>query len=159
MSGKRWPVLRVVGHDLDSEPRGTDRDMIDLANIWDEKRFYGELPWPRIEIDGLDPSHKKKTLWVGTSFVWTLTDTLARLEVCGQIDVLSYFKSRARYVDAKGNGWGYPRVPIEELGIDWKQELLQYDSVVLEVPQWCAFELGYGFPEAVLRSFGLWPNR
>ena len=153
-----WPKLSIERLEWLPEPRGTDRDLIDLANLWTVRRFFGQNPDPKLRVD-LGGATKKRLLCVGTSYMWTLSDTLAQSGVCSRLEVLFYFMTRVTYVDGVGPREESDKGKLKELAIDWDQELRGFDAVLLEVPDYALPELGYGFQAAVLKSFGLEPAR
>src|SRR5262249_55495764 len=102
---------------------------------------------------------RPRLLFVGTSFVWTLTDLLHEKDACERLDVYYYFKSRIRYPCGRPTEPPQPREPLDALRLDLAEELRGYDAALLEIDEGFLDRPGSGFPEAALRALGVDPDK
>jgi len=76
---------------IDNRPKGTDRDLLELANLLDVRRKY---PVPVLAITNVNVNSQnaaKKLAIVGTSFIHTIGDILQQQKLFSQVDFYYYY--------------------------------------------------------------------
>jgi hypothetical protein len=146
--GRPVPQLHIRGVRVDHAVHGTDNDLGNLLNLWGGQRIRGPQVHPVFETVNAESSEAPDMLLVGDSFVFTLAEILLSENLCRRQDTLFYYKSR--FVVPRQNGEA-----IDHSLIDWENELLVRDAVIIEINEYWLPKIGFGFvPDAlrVLRS-------
>ena len=115
-----------------------------------QRRFDASKPVePVVRVELPNGAIKPRILFVGTSFVWNLTDLLLEHKICSELEFWYYANTRVRFPGAAPS---VPdeRSPIDLAKLDFKAELQRFDAVVLEVCIPFAHQVGFGFSEAAL---------
>ena len=151
LTKKPFPELVVTGARPVDTPPDSDADLADLVNVWDTRRFWSPPMAPVIEKRMPENGTRARILIVGTSFVWNLTDLYQRQDVCSELEVWYYARTRVRFVGSPGTNLG-ERTPIDLETLDFEAELRRFDAVVLEAPRTNADKVGFGMPLAATRA-------
>lgn len=115
------PVVREV---VLRPPSGTDRDLADLINVWSRRATDAPTPYPVFGAPAGESGFKPSILMVGDSFSWTLIDVLMDAGVCGEVDLLYYYKRQAHFP-------GNVSQAFDSATADWNQLLGKKDAVVI----------------------------
>lgn len=110
---------------VDRKPRGTDIDLITLANLWNPDTNY---PVPHVKIKKLnDKLIKKPTIvLIGGSFIHQIREILIQSDAFSKIDYFNYFKI---YHTSYPNVANYP---VDENNPATYQEIFDADIVIVE---------------------------
>ncbi len=142
-TGKNLPILRPVGVEIDRKVFGSDNDLGQLLNIWRTDAIAGPQVHPRFAADIEGEPYRPNILFVGDSFVHTLTRILDDAAFYRARDTFYYFKRRFSYPTETDE-------PLDGARFDWRQELLERDAVVLEICEYWLPNIGFGFVGAAL---------
>ena len=142
-SGRDFPVIRPVAVTVDRTPEGTDNDLGQLLNIWRTEAIAGPQVHPSFAREGGGEAHRPNILFIGDSFVHTLTHVLDRMEYYRARDTFYYFRRRFTY---PGGG----DEPLDGSRFDWRRELLERDAVVIEICEHWLPNIGFGFVASAL---------
>lgn len=83
------------------DPRGTDRDLGRLINIWTEKATEAPTPYPELLTVHKPSNHLPDILVVGCSFVWTLMHYASQEHLYNHVDFLYYYRTLYTYPGKK----------------------------------------------------------
>ena len=129
-------------------PRGSDRDLIELLNVWTPQAINTPCPYLNFTTTPLPPEKQPGVLMVGDSFTWHLADFFSEQQICTGVEILFYYNSLIRY-PRKDN------FPFDPKNTDWNQLLLAKKIVILELNQVQLHrEIGFGFVGDALRVLG-----
>ncbi|MEC0264325.1 alginate O-acetyltransferase AlgX-related protein [Paenibacillus anseongense] len=109
------------------EPKGTDRDLADLLNLWIPPINYTS-PKPIISVDKNSGEFKPSILIEGGSFSNQIIDTLSNINMFRMLDFYFYYNSHNQYKmgeEAKYLG------QISQ--VDWKNDVLNHDVIIVEM--------------------------
>ncbi len=162
LTGKDFPDLSITGVEVDTRPHGTDNDLEKVLNLWGSGNLWDTLTTvapqvhPRFRVTpGAD---RPDILFLGDSFVHTLTEVMDELDLYRRRDTLYYFNRRYRYPVPNPEGierFAYLEQntePINRHQMDFRKELAGRDAVVIEVTEFWLPQIGFGFPEFVLNA-------
>lgn len=143
MLEKPIPPVRCdpsVEHDL---PRPLDRDLADLANVWNPEPFYERLRYPELpdQIPAAAPddgAYRPHVLFVGGSFLWSIFVSLDFERVYATRDMLYYFQRLFRFPEGT-------ETPIQHSSFDWDRYVFHQDLIVVELNEAAIHQLGSGF--------------
>lgn len=141
--GKPMPSLRVTGVVTNAVVWGADNDLGELLNLWTSRRFAGPQVHPVVEKTVCTPL--PDILFVGDSFVFTLTRVMDEEGLYRKRDTFYYFNRRFTY---PGNG----DEPLDKKKLDVAGELAGRDAVVIEINEHLLPRIGFGFIKAALRA-------
>ncbi len=138
------PLLRV-----ESRPSElVEADLGGLLNIWDSAFSAPVTDYP-LFVDVLEKREKPSILIVGDSFLFTLIGTVETAALSTDVDAWYYFKRHFKY-PTEGDRIN-SKTPIETVmdrkAIDWQNQLLNKDLVVLVATEYWLPVLGFGFVE------------
>lgn len=120
------PVYKDIR--IDQNPQGTDRDLYDLLNLFEEPRYQAEHPvWKFAPAYGQAYS----VAFIGGSFCWGMVDFMQQMKVFDPIDVYYYY-SLGHTNFSKGEKTEQPLLSDLPAG-QWKQEILSHDVIFFEV--------------------------
>jgi hypothetical protein len=136
---------------VDSKPYGTDRDLLDLINIWRESDVYGVTPHPAFTTPTSTGSWYPHILYVGDSFVWTLAEVLHAGKVAPTQEVFYYYKSMSSYPDNV-------RSEIVTSTLDWERDVFSKDVIIIEANETGLGKIGFGFVEDALQALQIRDN-
>ncbi|MDD5521449.1 MAG: hypothetical protein PHI84_11575 [Kiritimatiellae bacterium] len=140
--GRKLPGIKCRSVNIDRKPFGTDNDLCDLLNIWFPKSITGPQIHP--VFDRQDGEYLPNLLFIGDSFVFTLTDIICRKKLCSRCDIFYYFKRHFTFMNRKKSN------VIDSSAIDWEKELLARDAVVIEINEHWLPNIGFGFVKAAI---------
>lgn len=128
-------------------PQGTDRDLVQYVNAWNDRFADNPTPLPTVAMVG-EPLGK--VTFIGDSFIWNITQ---------QFDAKGWYNERHVWYY---NATAYRRVGageqiLEEItGIgtdDWAQDILSSDLVIIEATHTAITNIGFGFVDQLLHWF------
>ena len=125
----------------DNIAHGTDRDLLNVINIWDEKKFLKDIPHPTIQFLG-GKEKLGEILWVGDSFSWTILNILEKGDVYKKRNLYYYYSSE--YVFPSGE-----ETRLNREDINW-DEIFSKDVIIIEATQTAMNSIGFGFIDAAL---------
>ena len=123
-------------------PRLTDRDLLDLANLYISTPYEHPLPYPVLKPQYAVPNEQlPRILWVHDSFGWVLIDQLYAAHAMQPSESLNYYT------------WyripGGVKTDRDLKKIDWETYLKSYDAVVIVWTE-IAFDFdSWGFVETL----------
>ena len=127
---------------VDNKPYGTDRDLAELINLWDDHVTDGPTPHP-LFTDALPREPIPKVLFVGDSFVWTITTLLDARTVYDERSV--YYYNSTRYADDGA------QTPVDAGSDEWLEDILSHDVIVIEATHTALNDIGFGFVQELLK--------
>ena len=144
LTGKDLPSIRVVGSTTNQMVVGEDNDLGEIMNLWARHRLAGPQIHPVIErVPG---SHMPDLLFVGDSFVFTLTNLMDREELYRKRDTYYYYNRHYFYPEA-------PNVALDKRQLDLLDELRGRDAIVVEVNEYWLPRVGFGFVRDLLKAY------
>lgn len=129
-----------------SIPDPFDRDLADLANLWDPTPIYEQLTYPVLpEMERRPPldSTRPHMLFIGGSFLWSLFLYLDAYQVYSERDMFYYYNRRFHFP-------GDLVSDIARKDLDWANDILKHKYIVVEVNEITMHTLGSGFLEDAL---------
>lgn len=141
------PVLESV---VLRPPKGADRDLADLMNLWYSAEIEVPTPYAVTTAPYRPYEERPDVLIIGDSFTFTIIDALRAGKTAGKIDFLYYFKRHFDYPtgDDEIDHGRIEQIPLDHQSIDWDGLLLSKEIVILEVNEIFSGRLGWGFPQA-----------
>lgn len=121
-------------------PLDADRDLLKLANLWNEKRFYTEARYVDSALLTPTPPAQLQALYIGSSYVWSLLKFVSRHRLFQETTFLYYFASRHSYPGPKGRA-------IDRAKIRWKESIFSRDAILIEINAAFVHDVGFGFLE------------
>lgn len=150
------PVKQVESRP--SEP--LEADLGRLLNLWNPVFTSRKTDYPVFAPQPVQGSKKPSILIIGDSFLFTLIDIVAQGEISTDVDAWYYFKRHFNY-PAQGGGINIStpaEAPMDQGNIDWHNQLLNKNLVVLVQTEYWLPELGFGFVEEALTATGQLKN-
>jgi len=137
------------------EPKKTDRDIIALANIWDESPFNLRIPYPPKKMQFSWDDYHPKVLIVGDSFTWTPLEYFDQHGTFIKRKFYYYYKSQyTAWVTKDKDGKPKRKVglsrKLKKADIDWQNDMFDRDIVIITVNQREVSAVGHGFIEDAL---------
>ncbi|PIR03631.1 MAG: hypothetical protein COV59_05590 [Candidatus Magasanikbacteria bacterium CG11_big_fil_rev_8_21_14_0_20_39_34] len=127
---------------VDNIAYGTDRDLLDVINIWNQGQFLKDIPHPTIKFvsgeDSLD-----KILWVGDSFSWTVLSIFEKADVYKKRNMYYYYSREFIFPSGEEKR-------LDRENIDW-DEVFSHEVIVIEATQTAMNSIGFGFVDAALK--------
>ncbi len=144
------PAVRCEPTEEFDVPRPLDRDLADLANIWNPAPFYERLRYPQLpdQIPSSAPDdgmYRPRVLFVGGSFLWSIFVSLDFERIYASRDMLYYFQRVFHFPEGTN-------APIKRASFDWDRYLLRQDLVVIEVNEAAIHQQSSGFIGAALQA-------
>jgi hypothetical protein len=140
---KPMPELRVTGSVTNGVVWGADNDLGDLLNLWTSRKFAGPQIHPVLEKTASDPL--PDILFIGDSFVLTLTKVMDDEGLYRKRDTFYYFNRRFAYP-------GNREESLDQGNVDVAAELAGRDAVVIEINEYWLPRIGFGFVKAALKA-------
>ena len=141
--GRPVPQLHIRDVRTDYTVHGSDNDLGNLLNLWNTRFTRGPQVHPVFDTVADGSAAAPDILFVGDSFVFTLAEIVLSENLCRKHDTLFYYKRR--FVIPRQGG-----DPLDHGAIDWEQELLARDAVVIEINEYWLPAIGFGFiPDAL----------
>jgi len=144
LTGKDLPTMQVVGAVTNRTIVDSDNDLAELVNLWSGRQLAGPQIHPVMEVQ--PGTHLPDVLFVGDSFVFTLTNLMDREQLYRRRDTYYYYNRHYFYPVA-------PNVPLEKRHLDLLLELQGCDAVVIEVNEYWLPRIGFGFVRDLLRAY------
>jgi len=139
-SAPTTPRLRCEAPTWESEPSGTDRDLLDLANLLFPKQFYRPTPKVASRVVSVRGEHERPSvLFVGSSFVWAIWNRWQRL---GSRKTAFYY-----YYSSESSLSGVRNRPLDHSRIDFPHQVFGRTAVVIEINAAVVDQVGFGFLE------------
>lgn len=143
LTGQDLPGFTVTGCTTNDVIVGADNDLGELLNLWTSHRFAGPQLQPRLERRA--GTYLPDILFIGDSFVFTLTDIMDREKLYRRRDLFYYYQRRFNYP----NGGD---VPLDKRQLDLLQELEGRDALVIEVGEYWLPRIGFGIVRDLLKA-------
>jgi len=128
---------------VDNEPFGTDKDLSRLLNIWNENIINGPTIHPYYQNNATGIEFKPDILMVGDSFAWTIAEIMGATEVFNSMDVYYYYNTSFKYPSNI-------KIDINKKAINWKDNVLNNDIIIVEVNESGLHDIGFGFVDDLL---------
>ena len=141
----------IVGHEMATPKYWADHDVAVLTNVWNWKRFVGKVSYPIFSKPAPQAAAGPRILFVGGSFIFQVSDTVAEQRLCSKIDILFYDNKWIHYQGATRGR----KQSIDKSRRNLAALLSGYDAVVIESNETLLSQLGYGFIEDACRAVGL----
>lgn len=141
--GKRHVRIACEPTVVHNELFGADRDLLDLLNLWDGSPIVGPTPYPIVSNNGTDASFRPEVLFIGDSFLWTLTAMLRDQGVFTNQQMYYY----------QNTAYTYPGDSSEEIDAetwDWEGRVFNQDMIIIEVNEIGVPNIGYDFVQEAL---------
>ena len=144
LTGKDLPAVRIAGAVTNRTIVGEDNDLGELANLWSGRPLAGPQVHPVAEVQA--GSHLPDLLFIGDSFVFTLTNFMDRLGLYRKRDTYYYYNRQYFYPEA-------PNAALDKRQLDLLEELRGRDAVVIEVGEYWLPRVGFGFVRDLLKAY------
>ena len=144
LTGKDLPAVRIAGATTNRTIIGEDNDLGELANLWSGRPLAGPQVHPVAEVQA--GSHLPDLLFIGDSFVFTLTNFMDRLGLYRKRDTYYYYNRQYFYPEA-------PNAALDKRQLDLLEELRGRDAVVIEVGEYWLPRVGFGFVRDLLKAY------
>ena len=144
LTGKDLPAVRVTGAVTNRAIVGADNDLAELLNLWSGRPLAGPQVHPVAEV--APGSHRPDLLFIGDSFVFTLTNFMDRLGLYRRRDTYYYYNRQYFYPEA-------PNTPLDKRQLDLLAEIRGRDAIVIEVGEYWLPRIGFGFVRDLLRAY------
>ena len=144
LTGKELPEVRIAGATTNRTIVGEDNDLGELANLWSGRPLAGPQMHPVAEVQA--GSHLPDLLFIGDSFVFTLTNFMDRLGLYRKRDTYYYYNRQYFYPEA-------PNAALDKRQLDLLAELRGRDAVVIEVGEYWLPRVGFGFVRDLLKAY------
>jgi hypothetical protein len=141
-----------------SRPRGAEKDLADLLNVWRTGSDRAPTPYPVVK-PVTEASGRLNLLMVGDSFCFTLIDAMNQARMFNTLSLFYYNKSLYNFCGSgaeRDYGKALKR-RIAEGSINWETALLKNDAVILEVNEIAVQRVGWGFVEDALDALAALP--
>ena len=144
LTGKELPEVRIAGATTNRTIVGEDNDLGELANLWSGRPLAGPQMHPVAEVQA--GSHLPDLLFIGDSFVFTLTNFMDRHGLYRKRDTYYYYNRQYFYPEA-------PNAALDKRQLDLLAELRGRDAVVIEVGEYWLPRVGFGFVRDLLKAY------
>ena len=144
LTGKDLPAVRIAGAITNRTIVGEDNDLGELANLWTGRPLAGPQVHPVAEVQA--GSHLPDLLFIGDSFVFTLTNFMDRHGLYRKRDTYYYYNRQYFYPEA-------PNAALDKRQLDLLAELRGRDAVVIEVGEYWLPRVGFGFVRDLLKAY------
>lgn len=146
-TGKDLPTVEIVGAVTNRTIVGEDNDLGELVNLWSGRPLAGPQVHPVVEVR--PGAHLPDVLFVGDSFVFTLTNFMDRLGLYRKRNTYYYYNREYFWPAA-------PNAPLDKRQLDLLAEVRGRDAVVIEVGEYWLPRVGFGFVRDMLRAYDAW---
>lgn len=144
LTGLDLPAVEVTGARTNRTIVGADNDLGELANLWSGRPLAGPQVHPVFEKRA--GSHRPDLLFVGDSFVFTLTDFMDREDLYGRRETYYYYNRRFSHPERVDE-------PLDKRSLDLLAEVRGRDAVVVEVNEYWLPRIGFGFVRDMLKAY------
>lgn len=162
-SGLDIPIPEIVGVTHD-RARHADHDLGKMVNAFVPPGGRPLMTYPVVKVDPLPVERRPGFLFVGSSFCWTLMDSLYVSGSGRDVDLFYYNRTHYRGPDGaepRRPGDRFARHHVRSLETDtpdWRQALLEKDVVVLEMLEFMLPQKGWGFCGPALQALDQWAD-
>ena len=146
-TGKDLPTVEIVGAVTNRTIVGEDNDLGELVNLWSGRPLAGPQVHPVVEVR--PGAHLPDVLFVGDSFVFTLTNFMDRHGLYRKRNTYYYYNREYFWPAA-------PNAPLDKRQLDLLAEVRGRDAVVIEVGEYWLPRVGFGFVRDMLRAYDAW---
>jgi len=146
-TGKDLPTVEIVGAVTNRTIVGEDNDLGELVNLWSGRPLAGPQVHPVAEVR--PGAHLPDVLFVGDSFVFTLTNFMDRHGLYRKRNTYYYYNREYFWPAA-------PNAPLDKRQLDLLAEVRGRDAVVIEVGEYSLPRVGFGFVRDMLRAYDAW---
>lgn len=129
---------------MDTKATGSDRDLTNLTNLWDDSTIDGEIAHPIFHVAAKEGEQSPNILFVGDSFMHTILAIMEHGPMYKSRDLYYYYNTAFKKPENT-------TVPIDRDAIDWERDIFSKDIIVIEVSQTGIPELGFGFIEDAIK--------
>lgn len=144
LTGKDLPTMQVIGAVTNRTIVDSDNDLADLLNLWSGRQLAGPQIHPVVKTrTGADVPD---ILFIGDSFVFTLTNLMDREGLYRKRDTYYYYNRHYFYPVE-------PNVELDKRHLDLFEALKGRDAVVIEVGEYWLPRIGFGFVRDLLRAY------
>ena len=147
LTGKDLPAVRIAGATTNRTIVGEDNDLGELVNLWSGRPLAGPQVHPVAEVR--PGAHLPDVLFVGDSFVFTLTNFMDRHGLYRKRNTYYYYNREYFWPAA-------PNAPLDKRQLDLLAEVRGRDAVVIEVGEYWLPRVGFGFVRDMLRAYDAW---
>ena len=144
LTGKDLPTAEIVGAVTNRTIVGEDNDLAELVNLWSARPLAGPQVHPATEVR--PGSHAPDLLFIGDSFVFTLTNFMDRHGLYRKRNTYYYYNREYFWPVA-------PNAPLDKRSLDLLAELEGRDAVVIEVGEYWLPRVGFGFVRDLLKAY------
>jgi hypothetical protein len=144
LTGRDLPSFEVTGSVTNRTILGVDNDLAGLLNLWSGERMAGPQIHPVVETRA--GSHRPDILFIGDSFVFTLTDWMDREGLYRRRDTYYYYNRQFAYP-------GEIDAPLDKRSMDLLADVRRRDAVVIEVNEYWLPRIGFGFVRDLLKAY------
>ena len=144
LTGKDLPSIRVAGAVTNRTIVDADNDLGELLNLWSGRPFAGPQIHPVLEKHA--GTHLPDILFIGDSFVFTLTNLMDREGLYRRRNTYYYYNRQYFYPEA-------PNTELNKRQLDLLAELQGRDALVIEVSEYWLPRVGFGFIRDLLRAY------
>ena len=116
-------------------------------NLWSGRPLAGPQVHPVAEVR--PGAHLPDVLFVGDSFVFTLTNFMDRHGLYRKRNTYYYYNREYFWPAA-------PNAPLDKRQLDLLAEVRGRDAVVIEVGEYWLPRVGFGFVRDMLRAYDAW---
>lgn len=146
-TGKDLPTVEIVGAVTNRTIVGEDNDLGELVNLWSGRPLAGPQVHPVVDVR--PGAHLPDVLFVGDSFVFTLTNFMDRHGLYRKRNTYYYYNREYFWPAA-------PNAPLDKRQLDLLAEVRGRDAVVIEVGEYWLPRVGFGFVRDMLRAYDAW---
>jgi len=146
ISGKSHTQVTCSNTKLKNELYGADKDLAHLINLWDKNAIVGPTPYSVVSSTVSTGVYQPEILFVGDSFLWTLTGMFREQEVYVDQEMYYYFNTAHVY---EGN----KEILVESIdreNWDFEERVFSKDLIIIEVSETGVNDIGFGFVEKAL---------
>jgi hypothetical protein len=142
MGGRHFRSFSCDNYTVEPEPRSKDRDLLRIANVLFPKRFHRPTPYVSVTYQEPEPTTQPRTLLVGTSYLFALSEHLHNWNLAKAHKLYFYFRQWR-------SGSERSFRTLSQKSINW-DEVFSNDIIIVNVGIGNPVTIGYGFIEAAL---------
>jgi len=124
--GKPLVDIELSNIATDYLPTGSDRDLVDLLNVWVPPDKYLAVHPQIVNLTGFE-TYSPRLLIEGGSFCYQILDILKQTSKIQDLTYYNYYAYRLNYSDKQNV------VPLPLGTIDWEQDVFNRDAIILEL--------------------------
>ncbi|MDD2942153.1 MAG: hypothetical protein PHC51_04220 [bacterium] len=132
---------------LEARPKGDDQDLLLFANLWRRAALFQPTPYAMTGNTRNGQEFRPRVLIVGASHVWQMLHILDKQRIFAQRDFYYYFRRKNSSPPLKEEA-------LDPATINWQQDMLEKDVVILEINEAVIPSAGFGFVDAALGWLG-----